>query len=180
MISLTNIAKTILESHSDHGFANDYGFVDERNDDRTPTFDVLVTHSNIVGDDWGLVRKKNTKETYIIYLNDVPHEYYEGYYYWTNDDDPDFDDDLSWEDAYREFDDDTQLFERGIALYAEDLASDDVQVTTSVNEIIEANEKYILKITQENKAEVYGVFDDLIKAYLEPSYEERRNDKKGS
>lgn len=173
MISLTNIAKPILESF------NDYGFVDERNDDRYPTFDVLVTHSNI-NDEWGLVRKKNTKDTYIINLNDVPHEYYEGYYSWVNDDDPDFDDDLSWEDAYREFDDDTQLFERGIAIYAEDLASDDVQVTTSVNEILEANEKYLLKITQENKAEVYGVFDDLIKAYLEPSYEERRNDKKGS
>ena len=56
MISLTDIAKPILESF------NDYGFVDERNDDRNPTFDVLVTHSNIVGDDWGLVRKKNTKE----------------------------------------------------------------------------------------------------------------------
>lgn len=175
MISLVNIAKNLLESYND-----DYGFVDERNDDRVSTFDVLVTYSNMGDGEWGLIRKKNTKDTYIINLNDVPHEYYEGYYSWVNDDDPDFDDDLSWEDSYREFDDDTQLFERGIALYAEDLASDDIQVTTSINEILENNEKYLLKITPENKAEVYRVFDGLIKAYLEPSYEERRNDKKGS
>jgi hypothetical protein len=54
-------------------------------------------------------------------------------------------------------------------------------VTTEVNEMLDRTRanKYVLKITPENKAEVYTEFDDLISAYFEPSYEERKKDKKG-
>lgn len=174
MISLVNIAKNLLESYND-----DYGFVDERNEERTPSFDVLVTYSGAIGD-WGLVRKKGTKDTYIIDLDDVPYDYYQGYYHWVNDDDPDFEDDNSWGDAYREFDDDTQLFEDGVSFYAEDLIASEGELTTNVSEIFENNNVNVLKITPENKAEVYREFEEVIKAYLEPSYEELRKEKKGS
>ncbi len=170
MISLVNIAKNLLESYND-----DFGFVDSAYDDRTPLYDVLITY-----DELALVRKKETKETYIIDIDDVPHEYYQGIYHWVNDDDPDFEDEDSWEDAYREFDDDTQLFEDGVAFYAEDSINDNDVVTTDVNEMLDRTRanKYVLKITPENKAEVYTEFDDLISAYFEPSYEERKKDKK--
>ncbi len=170
MISLVNIAKNLLESYSD-GF----GFVDSAYDDRTPLYDVLITY-----DELALVRKKETKETYIIDIDDVPHEYYQGDYHWVNDDDPDFEDEDSWEESYREFDDDTQLFEDGVAFYAEDSINDNDVVTTDVNEMLDRTRanKYVLKITPENKVEVYTEFDDLISAYFEPSYEERKKDKK--
>jgi hypothetical protein len=174
MISLVNIAKNLLESYSD-GF----GFVDSAYDDRTPLYDVLITYSDY-GMGLALVRKKETKETYIIDIEDVPHEYYQGDYHWVNDDDPDFEDEDSWEESYREFDDDTQLFEDGVSFYAEDSIKDADVVTTDVNEMLDITRtnKYVLKITPENKADVYREFHDLIEAYFEPSYEERKKDKK--
>jgi hypothetical protein len=176
MISLNNIAKNLLESYND-----DFGFVDSTYDDRTPIYDVLITYGEH-GIELALVRKKGTKETYIIDIDEVPHEYYQGYYHWVNEDDPDFEDDNSWEDAYREFDDDTQLFDDGVSFYAEDSISDDDVVTTDVNEMLDRARvnKYVLKITPENKADVYREFHGLIEAYLEPSYEERKKDKKDS
>lgn len=175
MISLVNIAKNLLESHND-GF----GFVDGRYDDRTPIYDSLITYGDH-GIQLALVRKKESKETYIIDIDDVPHEYYQGYYHWVNDDDPDFDDEDSWEESYREFDDDTQLFDDGVAFYAEDLINDDDVVTTDANEMLDGTiNKYVLKITPENKADVYREFHGLIEAYLEPSYEEVKNQKKVS
>ena len=171
MISLVNIVKNLLESYND-----DFWFVDGTYDDRTPIYDVLITYNELA-----LVRKKETKETYIIDIDEVPHEYYQGNYHWVNDNDPDFEDEDSWEDAYREFDDDTQIFEDGVAFYAEDSINDNDVVTTEVNEMLDRTRanKYVLKITPENKAEVYTEFDDLISAYFEPSYEERKKDKKG-
>lgn len=176
MISLVKIAKNLLESYND-----DFGFVDDRYDDRIPIYDVLVTYGD-GGVELALVRKKETKETYIIDIDEVPHEYYQGYYHWVNEDDPDFEDDNSWEDAYREFDDDTQLFDDGVAFYAEDSISDVDFVTTDVNDMLDRTmvNKYVLKITPENKARVYKEFEDLIKAYLEPSYDEIKKDKKDS
>jgi len=176
MISLVNIAKNLLESYSD-GF----GFVDDTYDDRTPIYDVLITYSDY-GMGLALVRKKETKETYIIDIEDVPHEYYQGDYHWVNDDDPDFEDEDSWEESYREFDDDTQLFEDGVSFYAEDSINNGDVVTTDVNEMLDITRtnKYVLKITPENKADVYREFHDLIEAYLEPSYEEVNNQKKVS
>jgi len=176
MISLVNIAKNLLESYSD-GF----GFVDDTYDDRTPIYDVLITYSDY-GMGLALVRKKETKETYIIDIEDVPHEYYQGDYNWVNDDDPDFEDEDSWEESYREFDDDTQLFEDGVSFYAEDSINDGDVVTTDVNEMLDITRtnKYVLKITPENKADVYREFHDLIEAYLEPSHEEIKNQKKVS
>jgi hypothetical protein len=176
MISLVNIAKNLLESYSD-GF----GFVDDTYDDRTPIYDVLITYSDY-GMGLALVRKKETKETYIIDIEDVPHEYYQGDYHWVNDDDPDFEDEDSWEESYREFDDDTQLFEDGVSFYAEDSINDGDVVTTDVNEMLDITRtnKYVLKITPENKADVYREFHDLIEAYLEPSHEEVKNQKKVS
>jgi hypothetical protein len=170
MISLVNIAKNLLESYND-----DFGFVDSTYDDRTPLYDVLITYDGLA-----LVRKKETKETYIIDIEDVPHEYYQGDYHWVNDDDPDFEDEDSWEESYREFDDDTQLFEDGVSFYAEDSIKDADVVTTDVNEMLDITRtnKYVLKITPENKADVYREFDELISAYFEPSYEEREKDKK--
>lgn len=167
--------KNLVESYNDN-----YGFVDERNEDRVPLFDVLVSY-----DIWVLVKKKNSKDTYILNTDDVPYDYYKGYYTWVNDNDPDFEDDNSWEDAYREFEDDTQLYEDGIALFAEDVILNDDNVTneenitTKVDEVFNS-QYYGLKITPENKAEVYREFEDLIKAYFEPSYEERKKDKKTS
>jgi hypothetical protein len=176
MISLNNIAKNLLESYND-----DFGFVNDEYDDKTPIYDVLVTYGDY-GIELALVRKKGTKETYIIDIDEVPHEYYQGYYHWVNEDDPDFEDDNSWEDAYREFDDDTQLFDDGVAFYAEDSINDEDVVTTDVNEMLDRDRanKYVLKITPENKADVYREFHGLIEAYLEPSYEERKKDKKDS
>lgn len=176
MISLVNIAKNLLESYSD-GF----GFVDDTYDDRTPIYDVLITYSDY-GMGLALVRKKETKETYIIDIEDVPHEYYQGDYHWVNEDDPDFEDEDSWEESYREFDDDTQLFEDGVSFYAEDSINDGDVVTTDVNEMLDITRtnKYVLKITPENKADVYREFHDLIEAYLEPSHEEVKNQKKVS
>jgi hypothetical protein len=154
--------KTLLESYD-----SSFGFVDERNEGRIPLVDVLVSY-----DEWALVKKKDSKETYIVHVDDVPHEYYQGYYHWVDEDDP-----YSWQGSYREFEDDTQLYEDGVAFFAEDLISDDDTVTTNVDELYNAD-YYCLKITPENKAEVYIEFEDLIKAYLEPSYEERKKDKK--
>ena len=167
--------KNLVESYNDN-----YGFVDDRNEDRVPLFDVLVSY-----DIWVLVKKKNSKDTYILNTDDVPYDYYQGYYEWVNDNDPDFEDDNSWEDAYREFEDDTQLYEEGIAFFAEDVILNDDNVTneenitTKVDEVFNS-QYYGLKITPENKAEVYREFEDLIKAYFEPSYEEQKKDKKGS
>lgn len=176
MISLVNIAKNLLESYND-----DFGFVDGAYDEKVPTFDVLVTYGDS-GIELALVRKKGTKETYIIDIDDVPYEYYQGDYHWVNDDDPDFEDEDSWEESYREFDDDTQLFDDGVAFYAEDSINTDDVVTTDVNEMLDWDRpnKYVLKITPENKADVYREFHGLIEAYLEPSYEEVKNQKKGS
>ena len=171
MISLVNIAKNLLESYYD----DEYGFVDASLEERTPNMDVLVTYSGAIGD-WGLVKKKDSKDTYVIDLDDVPYDYYQGYYHWINDDDPDFEDNDSWQDAYREFDDDTQLYESGVAFYAEDLITTGDELTTTVSEIFENNDIKILLITPENKADVYREFEELIKAYLEPSYEERKKE----
>lgn len=176
MISLVNIAKNLLESYDD-----DFGFVDGAYDDRTPIYDVLITYGDR-GIELALVRKKETKETYIIDIDDVPYEYYQGDYHWVNDDDPDFEDEDSWEETYREFDDDTQLLEDGVAFYAEDSINNSDVVTTDVNEMLDITRtnKYVLKITPENKADVYREFHDLIEAYLEPSHEEVKNQKKVS
>lgn len=176
MISLVNITKNLFESY---GFNHDYGFVNDAFDERKPLYDILVSYSE--GDiELALARKKDTKETYIFDINEVPYEYYQGFFEWVNDDDPDFDDENSWEDAYREFDDETQLFNDGLSLYVEDLIDDADLFTTDVNEMLNNNDKLVLKITPENKADVYREFHDLIQAYLEPTYEERINNKKGS
>jgi len=167
--------KNILESYNDS-----FGFVDERNESRKPLFEVLVSYN-----EWSLIRKKDSKDTYIINTDDIPHEYYQGYYHWVNEEDPDFEDDNSWEDAYREFDDDTQLYEEGLALFAEDVITnedgviDEENITTNINDVFDSK-YYGLKITPENKADVYREFHDLIEAYLEPSYEEVKNQKKVS
>lgn len=150
--------KNLIES-----FYDNYGFIDSSFDDRESKYTVLSTE-----DVYALVKKKDGKETYIVYVEETPYDYSQGYYQWVRDHyDEDVDDDDYDGNYYREFEDDVSLNYEGIELFTEDMLLEE-GFTTDVNDI----NYNVLLITPENKEDVYVKFEDLIKAYLNPSRDE--------
>jgi hypothetical protein len=149
MIKFSDIIKGVLNEN--------YGFKDSSFDNEKIYIEVLTTY-----DSFALLKNPETNSLYITYYDDIDSDYHEAAYSY----EMDVDDDGS-RYSYREYSDDTELTNDGIALFTQheiesNLFTDDLGVFIGSNP-----STAVLLITKENKKEVFEEFIDLLKSYFD-------------
>lgn len=143
----------ILEGYGE----DDYGFRDSSFDNIKIYFEDLCSV-----DEYALVKNKNTNELYITYMGEIDSDYEQGWYSYEKD----WDEETGWY-MTTDFSDDTEITEESISLYTQQLVEKE-DFTTNVSEYSQGTSPMsILKITPENRKDVFMEFIDLLKCYFD-------------
>lgn len=146
--------RDILESYFEK--EDEYGFKDSSLDKIKITFEYLCSV-----DDIALVKDKKTNEYFIVYFDNIDDDYQQGWYSYEQD----YDEDGPYTSTT--FSDDTEITPDSISLYTQHMVMQNDYETNTNNFLNGTSPMSVLKITPENKKDVYQDYIELFKCYFD-------------